>query len=69
MGWSDTEELLCVQDDGLVIIYDMFGEEKHTFSMGQEASCTKVNQYFSFLIQIKYVHIFWYIFINILFYR
>ncbi|XP_055851662.1 vacuolar protein sorting-associated protein 16 homolog isoform X1 [Episyrphus balteatus] len=42
MGWSDTEDLICVQDDGLVITYSMFGEEKHTFSMSPEASRTKV---------------------------
>ena len=42
MGWSDSEELLCVQDDGLVVIYNMFGEEQHTFSMGKEANSTKV---------------------------
>ncbi|XP_055906009.1 vacuolar protein sorting-associated protein 16 homolog [Eupeodes corollae] len=42
MGWSDTEDLICVQDDGLVITYTMFGEEKHTFSMSPEASRTKV---------------------------
>lgn len=42
MGWSNDEELVCVQDDGNIIIYDMFGEEKQTLSMGQEASHTKV---------------------------
>lgn len=45
IGWSDTEELICVQDDALVFIYDMFGEEKESFSMGQEASLTKVNKH------------------------
>ncbi|GAB0090509.1 Vacuolar protein sorting-associated protein 16 homolog [Sergentomyia squamirostris] len=42
MGWSECEELICVQDDGLVLIYDMFGVYQHTFSMGQEAKDTKV---------------------------
>ncbi|XP_037955262.1 vacuolar protein sorting-associated protein 16 homolog [Teleopsis dalmanni] len=42
MGWSDTEELICVQDDALVFIYDMFGREKESYSMGQEASITKI---------------------------
>jgi vacuolar protein sorting-associated protein 16 len=42
MGWSDSEELLCVQDDGLVLIYDIFGKYQHTFSMGQEAKDTKI---------------------------
>lgn len=42
MGWTDTEELLCVQDDGLVLSYDMFGKFQHTFGMGQEAKDCKV---------------------------
>lgn len=42
LGWSDSEDLVCVQDDGLVIIYNMFGQYQHTFSMGQEAKDTKV---------------------------
>uniref|UniRef100_A0A336MYR0 Vacuolar protein sorting-associated protein 16 homolog n=1 Tax=Culicoides sonorensis TaxID=179676 RepID=A0A336MYR0_CULSO len=42
MGWTDTEELLCVQDDGLVLSYDMFGKFQHTFSMGQEVNDSKV---------------------------
>lgn len=35
MGWSHQEELLCVQEDGMVLIYDMFGNYQHTFSMGE----------------------------------
>lgn len=42
MGWTDSEELLCVQDDGVVLIYNMFGAYQHKFSMGQEANDTKV---------------------------
>lgn len=42
LGWSDAEELLCVQDNGLVVIYDMFGNYQRTFSMGQEAKDTKI---------------------------
>lgn len=34
-GWSSSEELLCVQEDGCVLIYDMFGNHQHTFGMGQ----------------------------------
>lgn len=42
-GWSQQEELLCVQDDGMVLIYDMFGTYQHTFSMGKDvAKDTKV---------------------------
>jgi hypothetical protein len=35
MGWSHQEELLCIQEDGMVLIYDMFGNYQHTFSMGE----------------------------------
>ena len=35
LGWSCTEDLLCVQDDGSVLVYDIFGTFKRTFSMGQ----------------------------------
>ncbi|XP_078037953.1 vacuolar protein sorting 16 [Augochlora pura] len=42
MGWSEQEELLCVQDDGMVHIYDMFGTFQHAFSMGNEVKDTKV---------------------------
>lgn len=33
LGWSNNEEILCCQDDGLVLIYDLFGNYQHTFSM------------------------------------
>lgn len=42
MGWSDTEELICVQEDGVMLIYNLFGQYLHKFSMGQEANDTKV---------------------------
>ncbi|OXU24054.1 hypothetical protein TSAR_010562, partial [Trichomalopsis sarcophagae] len=42
LGWSHQEELLCIQEDGMVLIYDMFGNYQHTFSMGEEAKETKV---------------------------
>lgn len=35
MGWSSTEDLICVQDDGSVLKYDIFGTYQHTFSMRQ----------------------------------
>ena len=35
MGWSNTEELLFVQEDGVVIVYDYFLNFKRTFGMGQ----------------------------------
>ena len=42
MGWSVTEDLLCVQDDGTVLVYDFFLNFKRTFGMGQEAKDIKV---------------------------
>ncbi|XP_023943349.1 vacuolar protein sorting-associated protein 16 homolog [Bicyclus anynana] len=42
MGWSDGEQLLCVQESGDVLLYDMFGAYQKTFSMGQEVRDTKV---------------------------
>lgn len=42
LGWSSAEDLLCIQDDGSVLIYDMFGAYQHTFSMGQ-VSVNRVN--------------------------
>ena len=35
MGWSVTEDLLCVTDDGTVMVYDIHGAIKKTLSMGQ----------------------------------
>lgn len=33
---------MCIKDDGTVLIYDMFGTMQHMFSMGEEASVTKI---------------------------
>lgn len=33
LGWSNNEQILCCQDNGLVLIYDIFGNYQHTFSM------------------------------------
>lgn len=35
MGWTVTEDLLCVQDDGVVLVYDFFLNFKRTFGLGQ----------------------------------
>lgn len=35
VGWSISEELLCIEDDGSVLKYDLFGNHKHTFSIGE----------------------------------
>lgn len=38
LGWSNTDDLLCVLEDGAVLMYDMFGTYQHTFGMGQVSS-------------------------------
>ena len=35
LAWDNVEDLLCIQDDGSVLVYDIFGSFKRTFSMGQ----------------------------------
>ncbi|XP_045122050.1 vacuolar protein sorting-associated protein 16 homolog isoform X1 [Portunus trituberculatus] len=42
LGWSRGEDLVCVQEDGAVLLYDMFGNYQHTFNMGQEAIDTHI---------------------------
>ncbi|CAG9864088.1 unnamed protein product [Phyllotreta striolata] len=42
MGWTNDEELLCVQEDGMVVKHDMFGKYLHTFSIGQKVQDSKV---------------------------
>lgn len=42
LGWTRSLDLLCVLEDGHVLIYDVFSNYQHTFSMGQEAIDTKI---------------------------
>lgn len=42
MEWSSNEELLCIQDDGSVSVYDIFGSFQNSFQMGQEAKEVKI---------------------------
>lgn len=42
LAWSSSEDLLCIQEDGMVLVYDIFGNLQDTFSLGQEAKDTKV---------------------------
>lgn len=42
MGWSVSEDLLCVADDGTVLVYDIHGAIKKTLTMGQDAKESKV---------------------------
>ncbi|XP_059822989.1 vacuolar protein sorting-associated protein 16 homolog [Hypanus sabinus] len=36
IGWTTDEDLLCIQDDGTVLIHNIFGTFKRHFSMGNE---------------------------------
>ncbi|XP_071521416.1 vacuolar protein sorting-associated protein 16 homolog [Panulirus ornatus] len=42
LGWSRSEDLVCVQEDGAVLLYDMFGTYQHTFNMGEEVKDTHI---------------------------
>lgn len=42
VGWSISDELVCVQDDGRISLYDMFGTFIRLFSMGKEAADVRV---------------------------
>ncbi|XP_063953477.1 vacuolar protein sorting-associated protein 16 homolog [Lytechinus pictus] len=42
IGWSLSEDLLCTQDDGTVLVYDIFGKYQRNFNMGQESRESKV---------------------------
>lgn len=42
LGWTVSDELLCIQEDGTVLIYDLFGSFKRHFSMGQEVGQSQV---------------------------
>ncbi|KAM3585480.1 uncharacterized protein V6R79_018673 [Siganus canaliculatus] len=42
LGWTISDELLCIQEDGSVLIYDLFGSFKRHFSMGQEVVQSQV---------------------------
>ncbi|KAF7282142.1 vacuolar protein sorting 16 [Rhynchophorus ferrugineus] len=42
MGWSNDEKLICIQEDGNVIIYDMFGKLYHKFNIFQKIQDSKI---------------------------
>jgi hypothetical protein len=41
-GWSDKEEALFVLEEGIVVVYSMFGILQSSFTMGQEAQDAKL---------------------------
>uniref|UniRef100_A0A8B9LYM5 Vacuolar protein sorting-associated protein 16 homolog n=1 Tax=Accipiter nisus TaxID=211598 RepID=A0A8B9LYM5_9AVES len=36
LGWTASEDLLCIQEDGTILVYNLFCEFKRHFSMGNE---------------------------------
>ena len=42
IAWSNREDLLCIQDDGVVFVYDIYGSLQSTFTLDQEIRDTKV---------------------------
>ncbi|XP_056606714.1 vacuolar protein sorting-associated protein 16 homolog [Triplophysa dalaica] len=42
LGWTVSDDLLCVQEDGTVLVYDLLGGYKKHFSMGNEVSQSQV---------------------------
>uniref|UniRef100_A0A803T410 Vacuolar protein sorting-associated protein 16 homolog n=1 Tax=Anolis carolinensis TaxID=28377 RepID=A0A803T410_ANOCA len=42
LGWTTSEDLLCVQEDGSVLVYSIFCEFKKCFSMGNEVLQNRV---------------------------
>lgn len=41
LGWTASEDLLCIQEDGTVLIYNLFCEFKRHFSMGNVSGAGK----------------------------
>nr|CAI5832158.1 unnamed protein product [Callosobruchus analis] len=42
MGWTNDEELVCIQEDGMVVVHVMFGKYQHAFSISQKVQDAKV---------------------------
>lgn len=42
LGWTVCDDLLCIQEDGTVLVYDLFGNFKRHFSMGNEVGQSQV---------------------------
>ncbi|CAH1261291.1 unnamed protein product [Diabrotica balteata] len=42
MGWTNEEELICIQEDGMVVKHNMFGKYLHTFNISQKVQDSKV---------------------------
>ena len=56
MGWSNTEDLVCIGDRGDVYVYDMFGSYKRQFSLGL-VSKALLSMFGSYFIQFDRMHV------------
>lgn len=45
LGWTVCDDLLCIQEDGTVLVYDLFGSFKRHFSMGNVRRYDKCAQH------------------------
>ncbi|KAK2721626.1 hypothetical protein QYM36_003806 [Artemia franciscana] len=41
-GWSENEELVCIQNDGTVHVYNLYGEKIRSFGLGKDAKDSKI---------------------------
>ncbi|CAD5122098.1 DgyrCDS10548 [Dimorphilus gyrociliatus] len=44
IGWTTSEQLLCVQDEGTVLVYNIFGKMQKHFGMGETAKEQRIIQ-------------------------
>ncbi|KAM4023866.1 vacuolar protein sorting-associated protein 16 homolog [Anomaloglossus baeobatrachus] len=44
LGWTVSEDLICIQEDGTVLLYDIFCAFKRTFSMGNDVKQNHVQE-------------------------
>lgn len=42
MGWSNNEDLICILESAKVMVFDMFGNEKESYSICSEANVIKI---------------------------
>ena len=52
MGWSTSEDLLCIQEDGNVLVYNLFGSSKETV----HCSISAVSKLYSLYVCYQFVY-------------
>nr|CAB3267627.1 vacuolar protein sorting-associated protein 16 homolog [Phallusia mammillata] len=51
MAWTHNDDLLCLQEDGQVLIYNVFGQFQRSFTMGKDCRDNKVMEFEVFIGQ------------------